>query len=144
MIEGVKMSKENTLPIGEYPKFYYSGRKGAGSDINFIVGKLSRMSPKNRVIASKQYEKIYLFHWLNGDYGLAREEANRYLLEAAETSGITESEYEGIKTKSAIECEDKKKIGEWVAERVARLKAAKPMPKTIIGLAEKERAYHER
>lgn len=110
----------------DYPRFYYAARRGGGSDINWIRGKLSRLNKENRAIACEVYEDKYLKLFNQGRYLEAREVSNRWLVEFVNNYGISKEEIEKVKVSEKT----KKRI----FEMIERIKSMKPKAKTILDL----------
>ena len=116
------------------PKFLYSGSKrwGIESDRVFVEKKLQRLNAENQKIASEMYEKIYLTHANLGEWSLARDNANRALVNLVNEFGISLKEYQHLQ--AANDDQD------WVESQVERLKLAQRVAKPRIEFKERRRA----
>lgn len=113
------------------PKFYYSGRRGAASDRNWILGKLSRLDRENARNASDVYESIYLKLFNDGQYIEARKQANQWLSDFVDKYGISKSELDQIKASE--------KTQRRIFELIEKCKAAKPRSPSILEMSRKSK-----
>ncbi len=116
------------------PKFLYSGSKkwGIPSDRVFIEKKFQRLNAENQKIVSDMYDEIYRKHFNKGELSLARDNANRALVNFVNEYGISLKEYQHLK--AANDDQD------WVKSQVERLKLAQRVAKPKIEFKERRRA----
>lgn len=112
------------------PRFYFGGNRYMKSDQTFIDRCINRLSVENQILASEQYENLYLRFFNKEEYAKARNEANRFLLDFANQYGISKEEYQKAKTENKKTADLMRKV-----EELKKMKKANK--KTILGMVGK-------
>lgn len=91
------------------------------------------LSQEDASRASEEYAEIYKRHINKKEYREARENANGYLVSQLEEFGLSSEEIDKLEKSEATKQKIKK--------MVEKCKAARPLPKSILGISKKEKAY---
>ncbi len=116
------------------PTCLYNGSKkwGIQSDKDFVNSCLQRLNSENQKIACEKYDAVYNEHASQGEWNLARDNANKMLADFVSQHGMP------LKTFQSKGASNDDKA--WIESRVEQLKKAQKTAKPHIKFKERRRA----